>query len=207
MHLKEPPLGRIDVFFEPGYEVYVTPVGGNVVNVAVLLGRRQARGLAGNLQSTFLELLARSAFAAEGELVDEPLAVGPFPAGAKRVWQRNLVLVGDAAGFLDPINGEGMTAALVSARQCAAAVHAFLSSGSTAPLRAYQRQREDLVRAPNLFARTMLALASRPALGRRAVLNLSRQPETFARLVAMNGCDLPLSFLRPRDLLALATGL
>ena len=80
------------------------------------------------------------------------------------------------------------------------------SRARAAPFDAYERQRRRLVRIPNLFARTMLALASRPVLGRRAVLNLSRQPATFARLAAINGGEAPLSSLRPRDLLALATG-
>jgi hypothetical protein len=53
----------------------------------------------------------------------------------------------------------------------------------------------------------MLALSARPTLGRRAVENLSRHPETFARLGAVNSLELPLSSLPPRDLLALATGL
>jgi hypothetical protein len=75
------------------------------------------------------------------------------------------------------------------------------------PFRTYQRQRDALIRGPNLFARTMLALAARPAVGRRAVRNLSRQPQTFARLAAVNAGELSLSALSPRDLLALTTGL
>ena len=58
-----------------------------------------------------------------------------------------------------------------------------------------------------MLARISLILAARPALAHRAVANLARRPETFARLVAVNTGDLPLGALRPRDLVALAVGL
>lgn len=201
------PPPRIDVYFQQGYEIYVTPVGGTLVNVAVLLDRSRVDELAGRLREGFESLLASVPICADGtELVDEPLAVGPFPAVARSAWRDNLVLVGDAAGFFDPISGNGLTLALVSARRCAAAIDSYLESGSTAPLRAYERQCRALARNSTLFARLVLVLAARPRLGRRVLHNLGRRPRTFSKLAAINDGELDLSALSPRDFLAFALG-
>jgi flavin-dependent dehydrogenase len=185
----------------------VTPVGCNRINVAVLLDRAVAGTLKGNLAEGFKSLLSSSGIleAAVG-LEDEPLVAGPFPAAARALWRDNLVLAGDAAGFRDPISGEGMSLALRGARECAAAVSEFIGSGSSAAFRAYERRQRTLMRNSALLARLTLTLASRPSLGRRAIANLNRRPETFRRLVSVNAGELALTALRPRDLLALAFG-
>jgi flavin-dependent dehydrogenase len=55
------------------------------------------------------------------------------------LFQRNLVLVGDAAGFYDPISGEGISTALRSAPLAAKAIEAFLARGSPEP---FERTKE-----------------------------------------------------------------
>lgn len=205
--LADAPPPRIDVYFERGYEVYITPLGGKVVNVAVLLDRSRVEELAGRLREGYVSLVGGVPALGSGfEFVDEPLAVGPFPAAATSAWRDNLVLVGDAAGFFDPISGNGMTLALVSARHCAAAIDAFLETALVEPLRAYDRQRRTLARNSTLFARAILTLAARRKLGRRALRNLARKPETFAKLAAINDGELGLNALRPRDFLAFVLG-
>ena len=200
----------VDVHFEDGFEVYVTPVGGRVVNVAMLLRRRAMPRFAGRLAEAFEEVLGASGVLPVGAaLADEPLAAGPFPARSLRAWRQNLVLVGDAAGFLDAISGEGMSTTLVSARRCALAVSEYLVSGSAGDagaFRRYDRSRRSLVRNADLLARVSLALSSRPALARHAVRNLSKQPATFERLAGVSAGELRLRALRPRDLWGLALG-
>ena len=162
---------------------------------------------AGELRARYELVLRAHAALGEGfELLDEPLAAGPFASSCTRPWRANLVLVGDAAGFFDGISGEGMSLALVSARDCAEATGRFLREGSYDAFREYAARRAALVRNSNLLARVSLALGSRPALARMAVRNLQRQPKTFEKLVAVNSGEAGLSSVRPRDLLALATG-
>jgi hypothetical protein len=86
-------------------------------------------------------------------------------------------------------------------------VQAYLESGSEEPFRRYERELADLRRPSMLFARLMLTLAAHPVLALRALSNLSRRPETFARLVAVNSGELRLRDLRPRDVLGLTAGL
>ena len=144
---------------------------------------------------------------AGAELLDAPVATGPFPAACSRAWRDNLVLAGDAAGFFDGISGEGISAALLSARACAGAVGDVLRTGDRRALRRYDGERRTITRNSDLLARISLILAARPALAHRAVANLARRPQTFARLVAVSTGDLPLGALGARDLLALACGL
>ncbi|MEX2373189.1 MAG: NAD(P)/FAD-dependent oxidoreductase [Dehalococcoidia bacterium] len=206
VRLAEPPAPYVDVSFRDGFEVYVTPVGGCDVNVAVLLRRAAMRRFAGALDATFAAVLRDALALPPFEVLDAPLAAGPFPARARAVWRDNLVLVGDAAGFFDAITGEGMSTTLVSARDCATAVAAFLGGGDERAFRGYERRRRSLTRNADLLARLSLGLASPSWLARHAVRNLARQPQTFERLTAISAGEAGLRDLRPRDLVALAAG-
>ena len=207
IRLRRPLEPFVDVHFESGYELYITPVGEYDANVALLLRKPAMHQFAGNLRTRYgMTLRAHPALGDAFELLDEPLAAGPFVASCTRPWRANLVLVGDAAGFFDGITGEGMSVALVSARHCAAAVDRYLGAGDYAAFREYAARRAALVRNSNLLARVSLALGSRPTLARMAVRNLQRQPRTFEKLVAINSGEAALRSVRPRDFMALAAG-
>lgn len=198
----------VRVWFEHGYELYLTPVGESVANVALLCRRPFMRRFTGGLRCEFEALLgSHDAFAAGFSLLDQPLAAGPFAQGCSRAWRANFLLAGDAAGFFDGITGEGMSAALASGRLAAQAALTYLETGSYEPFRAYQRERSALVRNTNLLGRIMLGLAARPVLAGFAVRNLSRQPEAFDHLIAISAGEAGLRSLRPGDALALGLGL
>jgi flavin-dependent dehydrogenase len=187
-------------------EVYVTPVGSCEANVAVLARRSRMREMAGDPGEAVREHAER--LLGPAELIDRPLAAGPFDRRCTRPWRGNLLLVGDAAGFLDGISGEGMSAALLGAEQAVAAIDAVLD-GEEPPVAfaRYGRRRAALVRDSNLMSRLALLISRDPRLARFAIANLQRRPATFARLVAVNAGELPLSSLRPRDALGLALGI
>ncbi|MEO9254487.1 MAG: NAD(P)/FAD-dependent oxidoreductase [Tepidiformaceae bacterium] len=207
LRLSREPEHLVDVFFERGYELYLTPVGDSVVNAAMLIRRTQMKRFAGKLAAEYTATLREHPVLSAGfEVIDQPLAAGPFAARAKRAWRANVVLVGDAAGFFDGISGEGMSVALISARACAEAVEAHLRDGSFEPFRAYDRHRREMVRNSDLLSHVSLALGSNTALAHYAVRNLARRPETFAKLAGINSGELGLRILRPRDLLALTFG-
>ncbi|MCC6382993.1 MAG: FAD-dependent monooxygenase [Dehalococcoidia bacterium] len=198
---------RIDVFFDAGFELYLTPVGEDVANVALLMRRPMMAGFAGDLSGHFAATLRAHPRLASGcEVLDQPRAAGPFPRGCTRAWRQNLMLVGDAAGFFDGISGEGMSAALLGAATGAHALDRWLDDGDHAHLRRYDAERRTLVGNANLLARLSLALARRPGLARRTVANLASRPETFARLVAISAGEAPLHAFGPRDVVALVAG-
>lgn len=207
VELRTVPEPYVKVYFDLGHEAYVTPVGGAVVNVAVLMRRAAMHAFGGaSLNPAFRAILDRHGEFANCTLLDEPIAAGPFPARSRSEWRDNLVLVGDAAGFFDAISGEGMATTLVSARWCAEAIHGFLAGDESAFSR-YGSNRRALSRNSDLLARLSLFLSSRPALARHSVRNMQRQPATFARLVGVSAGQLGASDIRPRDLVALAVGL
>jgi geranylgeranyl reductase family protein len=61
----------------------------------------------------------------------------PMPRGVSRVQSGNVLLVGDAAGLVDPLSGEGIDAAFASGRLAAAATAEYVS-GQRPNLSGYQ---------------------------------------------------------------------
>lgn len=197
----------VQVWFGEGLEVYLTPVGARVANLAVLTRRAEMARFAGGLRTGFVATVARHPALRHGfELTDEPLAAGPFARSCSRAWRGNVVLAGDAAGFFDGITGEGMTAALLGAELAARAVTGYLESGSYAPLRDYERKRRSLVRNAEALGRMSLVLSRWHPAARRTVANLGARPDTFARLVAINTGDAGFRSLGIRDAGALLFG-
>lgn len=207
VRLRRPLEPVVDVRFNGGWETYLTPVGEDVANLAVLAGRETMKAMAGDLCGAYTRMIEGHPVLADGwELLDEPRAAGPFPVDCQQAWLKNLVLVGDAAGFFDGITGEGMSLALVSARHCATAADAYLRGSTASAFGQYDRQRRGLARNSELLARLTLLLSRRQWTSALAIRNLGRRPDVFARMVAINSGELPLSALRPADLRGLMIG-
>jgi flavin-dependent dehydrogenase len=90
----------VDVYLGDTDEAYVTPLGGGVAGVAIISAdpKRFEDGL-----SQFDRLRDRL-----GDTVGGIQGAGPFRRVSTRVAVGRVALVGDAAGFLDPITGEGI---------------------------------------------------------------------------------------------------
>jgi len=95
--------------------LYVTPLPGGEVLVAVLADAQQL----GDLSSAPSPMDAREPELAKrpggAEQITPVLATSPLAAQARSGVAPGFVLLGDAAGFLDPITGGGMTQALMTA--------------------------------------------------------------------------------------------
>jgi flavin-dependent dehydrogenase len=97
----------------------------------------------------------------------------------KRVYRRNVALIGDASGTVDAITGQGLGLSFsqaVALAQC-------LRSGDLQP---YQSEHCRLAERPLLMARLMLTLDGRPRLQRRTLQVFRRKPEIFERLLALH---------------------
>jgi len=106
----------------------------------------------------------------------------------KRVWRRNVVLIGDAAGTVDAVTGEGLRLAFSQAVRLAEC----LAAGDLSP---YQKIHDRLMLRPRLMARLMLMLDGRPRLQARTLEVFQKHPEIFRRLLALHVGALP-----PREL-------
>lgn len=120
----------------PGYR-WVFPVSESTANVGVfMLGKAPGS----QLRSLGDELLADGA--ADSTSVRWRGGVGPLWSGRGSAWHHpaGIVSCGDAAGLVDPLNGEGITAALASGDQAGFLVALYLQEGrSVARLEEYSR--------------------------------------------------------------------
>jgi flavin-dependent dehydrogenase len=148
-------------------ELYVTPVAEDRVNVAILA----------SLQTPLPEALSEFAaeLAALGELEGPWAGAGPFGEVPRRRTATAFACVGDAAGFIDPITGEGNRLALQASRALVAAI-------VEDRLPTYEAEWRRLARSYALLTRCLLW--SRRQLGPAPVVRLAAaRPAWFEALV------------------------
>jgi flavin-dependent dehydrogenase len=103
---------------------------------------------------------------------------GPLEQRCRRVVSKNLVLVGDAAGYLDAITGEGLALAF---HQAEAVVQAMVDGC----LADYESAHRRIVRYPMAVTRLLLSVERRPRLRRRVMASLAGDPSLMSRFLAL----------------------
>jgi len=170
----EPWTDHVEVHWSAGAEAYVTPLGTRQVGVALLFE---------NLRPDFAALLARFPALARrlaGASGDgRRRGAGPLEQRATAVARGNLALVGDAAGYVDAITGEGLSLAFHDA-------FAVVEAIGRDDLARYAAARRRIVRLPETMIRALLAVERRPDLRRRVLRALARDPALFRGLLAVH---------------------
>lgn len=174
----------VEVHFAAGLEAYVTPAGPGRVGVAFLWEDGQLAG-----PPTMPALLARfPALAARlyGVSIDSrPQGAGPLLRGARARVLDRFALVGDAAGYVDALTGEGLSIALASAEALVGLLPRALAAGATAAsLAPYERLWRRTFAHYAFVAHATLVLARRPWLRRPVVRLLGRWPALFRVVLA-----------------------
>ena len=184
-HFVVPPwTDRVEVHLSPSSEAYVTPCGPARVGVAFLWsdGQLEDRPSIASLLARFPRLAARLSSAPQDS---EPRGAGPFQQRVRRRVAPGLVLLGDAAGYVDAITGEGMSVALVCARALAECLpEAVRRGGEVGAFRDYERVARREFRKYAWTASAVLALARRTRFRRRLLTALASRPRTFEWLLA-----------------------
>lgn len=160
----------VEVTWGGSGEAYVTPVGPGTVGVAVLTSARG--GLDAQL-AAFPELAARLAGA---EPVSAVRGAGPLRQDVRRRVAGRVLLVGDAAGYVDALTGEGIAVALASAR----VLVACLAAGE--PQR-YEREWRRVSRPYRVLTGGLLAARRTPGLSRAVVPAAAALPRVFGAVV------------------------
>lgn len=176
----------VDVFARRGYELYVTPLPERELLVA---GLAHAGAVNGPLESVFEkwwrnepELTARL----EGAEQVTPLAsISPLTGRARRGVAPGVVLLGDAAGFLDPITGGGMTQALMGAELLAKRYSAN-ARGEEKWLE-FDRERAAMLRDYRWLTAGVLWLSEHPRLGEFLLAGLRWTPGLMSHLIGVSG--------------------
>lgn len=181
-HYAVPPWAEaVEVHFGPGAEAYVTPAGEGRVGVAILFERTDAVSFE-RLLARFPALERRVAPAPHDSAVR---GAGPFDRRARARVRERLVLLGDAAGYVDAVTGDGLALALGCAEDLAAILPDALARGATADaLRPYEAAWRRRFRPYAAWTRGMLALTRHPALRRRVLALAAARPAPFERVVA-----------------------
>ena len=138
-HVDQPPwTDHVEVYWADDAEAYVTPVSPSEVGVAFLFGDPARHATRTSGDPPFDRLLRR--FPALGARLTappgSPRGAGPFAAGSTQRVLHRALLVGDAAGYLDPITGEGLKLGILGA---VAAVDAIASGRPARWERAWRR--------------------------------------------------------------------
>src|SRR5438477_7950602 len=191
----------VRITFDRGLEVYEGPVAGNQRMVALLCYQDRMREFSGRLEARY-RAVARALRPAlrSAELVGAVSAVGPFWSRATTVADRGIFLVGDAAGFTDPITAEGVATGL---RQgCAFAV----ALQSPNPEHAYRQAHRGLTKDPRRLAALFLRLSRTPALVNRAIRNHERAPQTLSKLLGIGFGYWGFDRITPREWIRMFTG-
>jgi flavin-dependent dehydrogenase len=172
----------VEVYWGPACEAYVTPVAADEVGIALLWS-----GGKEDFESLLAHLPLLKEKIAGAPAVSRDRGAGPLHQRVRGVCRGNVLLVGDAAGYLDAITGEGLAVAL---HQSAALVEALSARGAGEPDR-YAAACRRIHRLPNFMTSLVLALERRPRLRARAIRALAAEPALFSRLLGIHARTLP----------------
>jgi flavin-dependent dehydrogenase len=164
----------VEVYWGENSQAYVTPVSPDQICFTVMSRNPDARleeslpkcpGLRARLANAYPASVERGGVTSMHRL--------------RRVFSKNVALVGDASGSVDAITGEGLSLAF---RQAMALAEAFEAQD----LRNYQRAHRRIARRPTFMAECMLLLGRNRSLRKRVVRTFAADPEIFSRLLSLH---------------------
>jgi flavin-dependent dehydrogenase len=175
----------VEVHLAESVQAFVTPAGDERVGVALLWEKDAVSGpLSFEALLRFFPTLSTRLAGVPAD--SSPRGAGPLAQGARSRTADRFVLVGDSAGYVDAITGEGLSLAFAGARALGAILPAALERGATRQaLLPYERAWAREFRRYVLVCRTVLALARRPRVRRPLLRFLGRHPRLFDRLIAL----------------------
>jgi menaquinone-9 beta-reductase len=185
---------KVEVYWGAGLEAYVTPCGRDCVGVVFLWDSRRfqpARAgpeLFGSFLQAFPSLEAKLAGA---EALDAQRATGPLHRAATAPVADGVLLLGDAAGYLDALTGEGLSLALAQARVLTRCVAPRLreSTGllAASDLNEYATAYRRIVRPYYRITRLALWLGQHKQALEWSIALLARRPGLFQKLLSAVG--------------------
>jgi flavin-dependent dehydrogenase len=159
----------VEVHWGRDVEAYVTPLGPDLVGVALLTSRRVPYDVQ-------LEDFPALAQRLPGTASSRTRGAGPLRQHAKRRVAGRVLLVGDAAGYVDALTGEGIAVGLASAR---ALVDCLLNDNPSD----YEREWLRVSRRYRWITTTLLQARSHRPTAARIVPAAERLPRIFGAAV------------------------
>lgn len=164
----------MELYWGPRCQLYITPVSAEELCVAMI-----ARDSGLRLEDVLPDFPVVYSRLRTAPAVSRERGSLSVTRELRRVYADGVALLGDAAGSVDAITGEGMS---LGFRQALVLPQA-LASGD---FKTYQRTQYEISRRPRRMASLMLLLERHPGLRGRVLAWLARQPRVFASLVAVH---------------------
>jgi flavin-dependent dehydrogenase len=186
----------------------MAPLGLDRWNVTLVVPADRASAVSRDRDRFFRERLGaygvRDRFR-DAEAVGPLEITGPFRVRPRRTAAPGALLVGDAAGYFDPLTGQGIYRALATARAAAGAVREILEAAGEAEREAarvrYRRELRRIVLPSHRVQKLIDEVTRRGPLIEAAGHLLRRQPGLAHLLVDVTGDRVPpVSLLDPRRL-------
>lgn len=177
----------VEVFACPGYELYVTPLPDRELLVAALADSSAVLPPAHRTFERWWQTHPVLARRLDGARQVSPLrGVAPLSARARRGVGPGFVLLGDAAGFIDPVTGGGMAQALMSAELLANCMPRTLDADD-AWLWRFERARKKMLRHHRFMTSSVLWLSYHRAIAEKLLSVLRFAPGLFSHLLVFAG--------------------
>lgn len=174
---------KVEIHWQSGLEIYITPCGPDEIGIAFLWDKNlyTPPALGKNLADGFLANFPKIQERLQGiPKLGPAQAMGPFCRPVKNPIAHKAALIGDAAGYLDPITGEGISVGLKSAlllTDC-------LSQDKN--LSWYAKELQKSRRNYYLTTQSLLFFAQHERLFNSAISFLDKYPKLFQRLLSLN---------------------
>ena len=177
-----------------GHYIGVAPVPGGLVNTCLVVPFEPSsdRRLSNPSARLLAALTGDPALAprfAHARAVEAPVMLGPMAVDASTAGEPGLLLAGDAAGFIDPMTGDGLRFALRGAELAATVIQDALA-GSCPVDRAHlvlaERRRAEFL-AKWRFNRGLRSLVASPASVSAAAVSARVFPALFTRMIQYAG--------------------
>jgi menaquinone-9 beta-reductase len=168
----------VELYWGRRCQVYVTPVNGEEVGVALISSNPKLR-LGTRIDDALGEFPDLWARLKDAKVASSERGAITVTRKLRRVYRGRTVLVGDASGGVDAITGEGL---------CLGFREAVLLGDSLASgdLARYQKGHRALLRRPVMMARLMLLMAKQSHLRRRTMQVFQTSPRAFAKMLAIH---------------------
>jgi flavin-dependent dehydrogenase len=177
-----------EVHWGHGCQIFVTPMNGQEIGVAVLSRDPALRLDSALAQFPALAKELRGATATTREFGDATsLKVLP------RVTRRRVALIGDASGTVDAVTGHGLS---LSFQQAIALADAMKQDD----LSQYQRAHRRIRAVPIAMTRLMLLMGGNDWIRRKTIRLFEKTPSLFSKMLEIHSESAPLSSIGVGDL-------
>ena len=173
----------VEVHWSDCGQMYVTPVADDAVCVAFITSQKTLR-----FDQAVRHFPSLALHLKDATPQDRPRGAVTASRCLERVHREHVALIGEAAGSVDAITGEGLA---ITFQQATALADALRANN----LSLYEAAVRRIMRLPHAMATLMLSMDRHAAFRRRVFRAFEAQPEIFARMLAVHtGALRPINF-------------